>query len=519
MTAKTCPDAATLFRLRAGQLPDPLASELRDHLTSCPSCSRGATGVAPGGPRLRPAHGAGAPAVAPHRSAREANGVGELLHPPEHPGELGRLGHYRVLRILGQDGMGYIFEAEHTIHQVRVALQVAPANGPGAERAKQKLMQRASADDAYELGEDNDAVFLATGLPDATPAPAETPVPARTPRYCPRCLADLKEIGGKEWCAKCGYSSDDEQLRPAPAEPRGPLVPFWVWMLVFGLAAIVAATCFRREFLPAGSTARVWWILIELAAGAVLYLVGHVFVVVVTFRQWRDGEVFKYIDPLTMAKYALEYLPRTRWGVCLAVWGVAAFLCGFVLFWMNDFALKDRKEKRRVVVGQTTVLTAGEEATTGVEPDVIEFIPGGVAAADDPSSRDVNLIDPYGTADLPDRQEPPNTTTCVVIGYVPDPDDPGRVAQLVLGTRGEDGTIRYAGTVGNFARAGEVDQGLTQVRGLRPLLDRPGYLPADLTVIPVEPSMTARIGYKERDAQGLFKSATVKGVSAPAPGP
>ena len=103
----------------------------------------------------------------------------------------------------------------------------------------------------------------------------------------------------------------------------------------------------------------------------------------------------------------------------------------------------------------------------------------------------------------------------VVIGYVPDPNDPSRVGQLVLGTREADGTIRYAGTVSNFARTGEVDQGVTQVKGLKPLLERPGYLPADLNVIPVEPSMSARVGYQERDAQGQLKNATVKGLGKP----
>jgi hypothetical protein len=548
MTVNTsCPDAATLHKLRAGQLPDPYASEVRQHLAACPICSRGTAGVPPGERRLKPAYSGAVSAEAARRAASGGSVVvsnvprrtpdaadGGVLRPPEQPGEIGRLAGYRVLRLLGQDGGGYVFEAEHVEHRVKVALQVVPPGGPEAQRAKQRLLYGGAAASAYEVGQDRDVVFVATALPDAAPdadlpeaplvaAPLAAPVPARPKpkRYCPRCLADLKDVGGKEWCAKCGYSSDDdEQQFDESPESREPLVPFWVIILVFGCGAILAATLFRREFLPAGSTARVWWVLIEAGAGLALYFTGHILIVVLIFRQWRDGELFKYIDPLTVTRYAFEFLPKTRWGICMMAWGLVAFFCAFALFWMNEFAFKDRKEKRRVEIGSGGVLMAGDGTLSGDDPDAPEYVVIGEAtllqdqAAD---VRDVELIDLYGTGDPPERAEPPNQTTCVVIGYVPDPNDPGKVGQLVLGTRSPDGSIRYAGTVNNFARTGEVDQGLGQVKGLKPLLETPGYMPASLNAIPVEPSLVARVGYKERDAQGVLKSATVKGVGRSAP--
>jgi hypothetical protein len=285
--------------------------------------------------------------------------------------------------------------------------------------------------------------------------------------------------------------------------------------LLGGCVAIVVATCFRREFVPAGSMAQVWWILIQAGAGLLTYFVGHVLIVVLTFRNWRDGELFKYIDPLTVARYALEYLPRTRYGICLAIWGATAFLCAFVLFWMNDFAFKDKKAKRNIVLHGT--ITTGEGETVPEEPEAGDYVIFGEAVPIQvvEDNRDVNLIDPYSDQDPPERQEPPHVTECVVIGYVPDPNNPGRVSHLVLGTRETDGTIRYAGTVSNFARTGEVDQGVAQVKGLKPLLEKPAYLPDGMTIIPVEPSMTARVGYQELDAQGQLKNATVKELAKP----
>src|SRR5262249_57393115 len=47
-----------------------------------------------------------------------------FLGPPQSPDELGRLGGYRVLRALGQGGMGVVFEAEDVTLKRKVALKV-----------------------------------------------------------------------------------------------------------------------------------------------------------------------------------------------------------------------------------------------------------------------------------------------------------------------------------------------------------------------------------------------------------
>jgi serine/threonine protein kinase len=95
-----------------------------------------------------------------------------FLSPAQSSDELGRLAHYRVLRVLGAGGMGIVFEAEDTHLQRHVALKcmrptlVTPAN-------RERFLREARATAAiehdhivtiYQVGEGNGVPFLAMKL-------------------------------------------------------------------------------------------------------------------------------------------------------------------------------------------------------------------------------------------------------------------------------------------------------------------------------------------------------------------
>jgi serine/threonine protein kinase len=210
-TAQTCPDMASLDLLVSGEIPEGEIPALEKHLEECDRCfetfrsilgkdtllnglTGGRTGVQEGprkklidshmrrlcqlqGPALEATVGLSpaAPANPPLEATQE---VYDFLAPPQGPGEIGRLGGYRVLKVLGVGGMGVVFQAEDVQLQRPVALKAmkpALATNPAA---KQRFLREARAAAAlkhdhivtiYQVGEDQGVPFLAMELLDGQP--------------------------------------------------------------------------------------------------------------------------------------------------------------------------------------------------------------------------------------------------------------------------------------------------------------------------------------------------------------
>jgi eukaryotic-like serine/threonine-protein kinase len=96
-----------------------------------------------------------------------------FFRPPVQPDEIGRLGNYRILRLLGAGGMGYVFRAEDMTLGRPVALKVMKPDMDGQDDSCQRFLREARAMAAikheslvtvFQVAQENQVVFLAMEL-------------------------------------------------------------------------------------------------------------------------------------------------------------------------------------------------------------------------------------------------------------------------------------------------------------------------------------------------------------------
>ncbi len=200
MSNPACPSAEELERSITGDLPADRAEVLAQHLETCESCARKLAGTAtPNGiaPRLHDAasdtqpmelsllmgrlHQMRQAPIEPStdNSFATMSGRGSItgsttdysfLEPARGGGETGWLGSYRVLRLLGQGGMGMVFEAEDQQLHRHVALKVMrpelaeDANVRGRFLAEARAMAAVAHENVvkiYQIGQAGDVPYLA----------------------------------------------------------------------------------------------------------------------------------------------------------------------------------------------------------------------------------------------------------------------------------------------------------------------------------------------------------------------
>jgi serine/threonine protein kinase len=182
-----------------------------------------------------------------------------FLSPPREPNELGWLGHYRILSLLGQGGMGIVFEAVDTDLQRSVALKVMKPESAQDEAARQRFLREARALAAlksdyivtvHQVGQTNHLPFLAMDF-----LQGET-LDAWLKRRGRPTLAEILRLGieigrGLEAAHACGLIHRDIKPGNIFLESRGALsgendhsplatrhAPGRVKILDFGLARI-----------------------------------------------------------------------------------------------------------------------------------------------------------------------------------------------------------------------------------------------------------------------------------------
>ncbi|HTU22148.1 MAG TPA: serine/threonine-protein kinase [Gemmataceae bacterium] len=136
-------------------------------------------------------------------SPRKADASGDredydFLAPPQAPDEIGRLGPYRVLEVLGAGGMGVVFRAEDPQLVRLVALKAMLPSLAASASARQRFVREAQAAAAlkhdhivtiYQVSEDRGVPFLAMEFLEGEPLNARLEREGKLP------LAEILRIG------------------------------------------------------------------------------------------------------------------------------------------------------------------------------------------------------------------------------------------------------------------------------------------------------------------------------------
>jgi hypothetical protein len=176
----SCPDVAQLRQLVLGQLSESERDRLQRHVAQCPRCRETLHGLEQPAKAPRTQDGGSDPdattGASDESQAAPAEGPATILtflDPPRQEGEVGRLGGYRLLRVLGQGGMGVVFAAEDLKLNRPIAIKIMRPELAVGATARERFLREARAAAAlqhdhivtvYHVDEANGMLFLTMPL-------------------------------------------------------------------------------------------------------------------------------------------------------------------------------------------------------------------------------------------------------------------------------------------------------------------------------------------------------------------
>ncbi len=185
METVACPTPGEIAQLLLGELTEAQAQQLNEHVQHCSMCiatlqtlekiSGGSASIPP-----VPRAAAKTPievsrlAPAPDSDQQRLS----FLSPATSDGELGRLAHYRVVKILGEGGMGMVLQAEDTQLERAVAIKVIKSEFREDDEVRQRFLREARAMaqvksdhvvTVHQVGQHNDVCYIAMELLEGGP--------------------------------------------------------------------------------------------------------------------------------------------------------------------------------------------------------------------------------------------------------------------------------------------------------------------------------------------------------------
>jgi hypothetical protein len=257
----------------------------------------------------------------------------------------------------------------------------------------------------------------------------------------------MKSVSGWNWCSRCGYREEGEELAPLPtrdqmrASKSGASssdlwvavreLPSWGWFLIIGVCLVAAVSAIADYNLPEKSRARAVWSTFQVLGGLGLFLTTGMAVSTRLRAMQQELSLMDMLLPDRLWVQAFKNLPATRWHICTAAWTIMAFVCG--MFWVGGLTywLPAKSNSGQVIAKRTVKAVPVDNEDTEDKSSKADETPAAKPVTANP--------------DDPAEAEPTKKTVtkCVIVGYTT---QEGELTGLLVGTlHGKD--LHYAGIV------------------------------------------------------------------------
>jgi hypothetical protein len=261
-----------------------------------------------------------------------------------------------------------------------------------------------------------------------TAQPATAPLQQTVP--CPRCGSKLVSPESLGWCPKCGYCRSLEEdaakvaLIKPPVHKPSPLgavefvealrkVPFWVWVIAGGAAAVALSALVANLVLPAGENfPRALISSIFTALGLFGLWLARAWALILIAPTDDSVGMKDLFLPSKLWIIAFRRLPETKKPIGLLCWSMALSICassiiGGMMFWTSYYQPKKLANKN--LMASVMGAMQGEGKEESLEEAIRDF-----ASSQDltKGKGDKKLVE-----DDPTKPDTRPTMQCVVLGY------------------------------------------------------------------------------------------------------
>jgi hypothetical protein len=264
------------------------------------------------------------------------------------------------------------------------------------------------------------------------------------------------------------------------------LVPWWGWVIIGSVAAVVVESIIVRLVTGPGSSLRMTWSIIQLAIGVFALLGGHIFNFLVQVADDADVGLFDVVlKPIKLWLRTFRILPSRLWAVDTAATGLAAAVMSIVVIgslpydrlWDWGFTPPPKAELMGAIMDR--VKEMDDKGADNLEDAIDDF--AGKAGLDD-------KVTP---------QKPRKTADCVILGYTVDKE--GVLNTLVLGTA-HLGRLVYAGNV--TPKLKDETERAEMLAMLAAARTPQRLIAVETEAIWVKPTITCRVTYGDRQPTG-----------------